>query len=186
MQPLAYCLFDTPLGECGLAWRVSGAANNQPAVIAFQLPEAKPEITESKLAEYCGVNHVSSPTPEIATLIGKVCRHFAGQLQDFQDIALDLTGSGTFAQQVYTYVRKIPAGQTRTYGEVARAVQRAASARAVGQALGRNPITLLIPCHRILGAGGKLTGFSAHGGVGMKLRLLALEGVVLTPNRTPF
>ena len=177
MKALAYCLFETPLGCCGIAWKESGDSNALPAVCLFQLPEATPEITESAIAKHCGVDQPSPPPPEIARVIGKVCKHFQGEPQDFRDVALDLTGAGSFAQQVYAAARAIPAGQTMTYGEIAKVLGRPLAARAVGQALGRNPVTLLIPCHRVLAASGKPVGFSAHGGVATKARMLAIEGV---------
>ena len=179
MMPLAYCHFETPLGRCGIAWRETGEANKTPAVCFFQLPEATPEQTEAKTAQYCGTPQASRPPAEISGLIQRVCKHLAGELQDFQDIVTDLSGIGAFSQQVYAAVRGIPAGQTRTYGEVAKVLHRASAARAVGQALARNPITLIIPCHRVLAASGKLGGFSAHGGVEIKARMLAIEGVAI-------
>ena len=105
-----------------------------------------------------------------------MCKHFRGDVQDFRDVALDLDGAAPFARQVYEAARRIPAGQTRTYGEVAQAVGRPAAARAVGQALGKNPVALIIPCHRILAAGGKPGGFSTHGGLATKAWMLAVEG----------
>jgi len=92
-----------------------------------------------------------------------------------------LGGVGPFAQQVYEAARRIPAGQTATYGELAKAVDRPGAARGVGQALGKNPIPLIIPCHRVLAAGGKPGGFSAHGGQATKIRMLAIEGAAVGP-----
>ena len=184
MKQLAYCLFNTPLGPCGIAWRECGNACTPPAVTLLQLPEATTEMTESRIVRNSGASKSSVPPPQIAEVIKKVCKHLQGEVQDFRDIAVDLDDAGPFARQVYEAARKISTGQTRTYGELARTLGRPCAARAVGQALGRNPIGLIIPCHRVLAAGGKPGGFSAHGGPATKARMLAIEGVTLRPPLT--
>lgn len=173
----AHCLFQTPLGLCGIAWAEPEKPRGPPAVIAFTLPDATPQATESRVARYSGERKPATPPARIAALIKKVRRHLKGELQDFQDTAIDLDRVSAFERQVYEAVRAIPAGQTRTYGELAASVDRPAAARAVGRALGRNPIGLIIPCHRVLAAGGKPGGFSAHGGGATKTRMLAIEGI---------
>ncbi len=177
MKQVAYCLFETPLGLCGIAWSEQGNSGTPPAVTLFQLPEATTKMTESRIARNSGARKSSVPPPRIAEVIRKVCKHLQGEVQDFRDVPVDLDGRSPFAQQVYEATRNIPAGQTRTYGELAKTLDQPAAALAVGQALGRNPIPLIIPCHRVLGAGGKPGGFSAHGGRATKARMLALEGV---------
>jgi len=109
-------------------------------------------------------------------IIEKVCQHLRGEVQDFRDVEVELNGASPFALLVYEAARQIPAGQTRTYGELARELGRRGAARAVGRALGSNPIGLIIPCHRVVAAGGKAGGFSAHGGWATKTRLLVIEG----------
>lgn len=173
MKPASYCLFETPLGACGIAWR---EAAGQPAVILFQLPEATPQKTEARIALNSGVRGPSVPPPRIAEIIDKIRRHLRGENQDFRDVAVDLNGVGPFARQVYEAAREIPAGQTRTYGEIAKALGQPAAAQEVGQALAKNPVALIVPCHRVLAADGKLGGFSAPGGRATKTKLLALEG----------
>lgn len=173
MKSAAYCLFETPLGRCGIAWRTRCGQDGRPIVTGFQLPEA----TAADMERDAGVFSESPPPGPIAALIERVRRHLAGDCEDFTDVEVDVDGVGAFAQQVYTAIRRIPAGQTRTYGEIAQSLSRAGAARAVGQALGENPIPLIIPCHRVLAAGGKPGGFSAPGGVATKLRMLAIEGV---------
>jgi methylated-DNA-[protein]-cysteine S-methyltransferase len=116
------------------------------------------------------------PPPRIAGIIKKVQKHLHGDVQDFQEIVVDLDGAGPFARQVYETVRKIPAGRTMTYGELAADMNRPTASRAVGQALGRNPIPLIIPCHRVLASGNKPGGFSAHGGLETKAKMLEIEG----------
>jgi len=154
---MPHTTFETALGPCAIAW-------NDDKITAFQLPDAN-------------LPGAPSPPPEfVQKIIDRVRQHLQGELQDFRDIPVDLTGSGEFAQKVLAATRAIPTGHTTTYAEMAKELQSPGAARAVGQALGKNPIPLLIPCHRILAAGGKSGGFSAPGGVATKSRLLQLEG----------
>ncbi|QXP90032.1 methylated-DNA--[protein]-cysteine S-methyltransferase [Methylococcus capsulatus] len=177
-ESLGHCLFDTGFGVCGIAWRAFEGKDEAPVVTLFLLPEATAAGTAAAMARRCG-GSPTVPPPAIAEVIEKVRRHFRGDLQDFSRVRVEPDGAGPFARAVYSAARDVPAGQVRTYGELARALNRPAAARAVGQALGRNPVPLIIPCHRILGAGGKLGGFSAHGGVATKARMLRLEGVAV-------
>ena len=177
MMRTAYCLFETPLGSCGIAWREGENPSAPPAVAFFQLPEATAETTEARIARKTRGHKSSAPPPQILEVIERVRKHLRGQMQDFGDVTIDLDEAGQFARQVYEAARRIPAGQTMTYGELAKAMGQPGTARAVGQALGRNPIPVIIPCHRILAAGGKPGGFSAPGGRATKARMLATEGV---------
>ena len=184
MSHAGYCLFDTPLGQCGIAWRDNGPSDGgpsvvRPAVTLLQLPEVTTERTESRMARASGAP--SAPPPPIAEIIERLRKHLEGEAQDLRDIVVDLTGADDFARQVYEAAREIPAGQTRTYGEIARALGQPREAQAVGQALGKNPIALIIPCHRVVAAGGKPGGFSAHGGRATKARILAVEGAPTAP-----
>jgi O-6-methylguanine DNA methyltransferase len=179
MKQVAYCLFETPLGSCGIAWRESGGKSDAAAVTWFQLPAATVKATESRIARHSGAREPSAPPASIAEVIRKVRKHLQGEAQDLRNIQLDLNGVGPFARKVYEAARKIPAGKTTTYGQLAKALGRPKAARAVGQALGRNPIALIVPCHRVQAAGGKPGGFSAHGGCATKAKMLAMEGVAL-------
>jgi O-6-methylguanine DNA methyltransferase len=176
MKQIAYCLFETPLGSCGIAWSEAGRSGASPGVAFLQLPEATTRTTESRIARSSGAAQPGAPPLEIAEVIERIGRHFRGDVQDFGDVIVDLEGARPFARRVYEAARRISAGQTRTYGDLARALGRPTAARAVGQALGRNPIALIIPCHRILAAGGRPGGFSAHGGQATKAWMLAIEG----------
>ena len=176
MKPFSYCLFETPLGSCGIAWREPLDSARQPVVTLVQLPEATPQATESRIARKAGRGGPSEPPPSIAELIETIRRHLRGEAQDFRGIAVDLEAVPSFARQVYEAAREIPAGQTRTYGEIAKALGRPLAAREVGQALSNNPVPIIIPCHRVSAAHGKLGGFSAPGGPATKAKLLALEG----------
>lgn len=172
-------LFETPLGHCGIAWKGCDASARHPVVTFLQLPEATEELTEARMVASVHGTWVNTPPPAIAELIKKIQAHLQGVRQDFSGVMVDLGGVSPFAQQVYIATRKILPGQTLTYGELAKVIQRPGAARAVGQALGANPIPLIIPCHRVLAAGGKAGGFSAPGGLVTKARLLALEGFAL-------
>jgi methylated-DNA-[protein]-cysteine S-methyltransferase len=154
--------FDTPLGRCALSWHDAG-------IVGFELPDAAP----CKGAEV-------APPPEIAALIARVRRHLSGEFQDFSDAPFDFAGVPGFNLAVLRATLAVKPGETRSYGEIAAAIGEApAASRAVGAALGANRWPLLIPCHRIVSASGKMTGFSGPGGVRTKTRLLALEGAQL-------
>ena len=156
-------IFSTALGRCALAW------DEQGNLTRFELPEAVGQA-----------NDLAVPPKEIATLVTRVRRHLDGEPQDFSSERYALASVPEFARQVYLAALAVKAGHTATYGELAAAMgQPAAVSRAVGAVLGINPWPLLIPCHRIVAASGKMTGFSAPGGVATKARLLALEGATL-------
>jgi len=173
---MAYCLFETTIGTCGIAWREPLDSSSRPMVTQFQLPEATPQKTKSRIAQKSGSRVPTAPPRPIDELIRKIRLHLEGEVQDFRDVAIDLDGMAPFARQVYEVAREIPAGQTRTYGEIAKVLGQPTAAQEVGQALARNPIPLIVPCHRVSAAGGKLGGFSAPGGPATKAKLLALEG----------
>lgn len=177
MTQSAYCLFETSLGVCGLAWGESPDPHLPFAVTAFQLPEATVELTEARISQLCGGGKRHEYCAYAATLVDRVKLHAGGKLQDFRDVAVDLGGVGHFVRKVCEAARQIPVGQTVTYAELAAALGEPGAARAVGRALGKNPIPLIIPCHRVLAAHGKPGGFSAYGGRATKARLLAIEGV---------
>jgi methylated-DNA-[protein]-cysteine S-methyltransferase len=154
--------FDTPIGRCAIAWR-------EAALTGFSLPDAAVRADD-----------VASPPDWIAAVIGRVRRHLTGKLGDFTDLPYDFANVPTFNAAVLRATLAVPAGQTRSYGEIARAIgEPPGASRAVGVALGANHWPLLIPCHRIVSATGKMTGFSGPGGIKTKLRLLAIEGAQL-------
>ena len=170
MTALRYHRFDTPLGRCGIAWTDAGVAR-------VQLPEQDDRRAVESLERRGAVP--AEPPAGIAATIHDVARHFGGDLRDFSGVALDLSGVADFARRVYAAARRVPAGRTATYGEIAAEIGAPGEARAVGQALGANPIPLIVPCHRVVAASGGIGGFSAPGGALTKTRLLALEGVGL-------
>jgi methylated-DNA-[protein]-cysteine S-methyltransferase len=117
--------------------------------------------------------------PRVASLLERLQRHWAGEPQRYDDVQVDVSGVPAFHRAVYAAARGLGVGQTCTYGELAARLGVPGAARAVGQALARNPLPLVVPCHRVLAAGGRPGGFSAPGGLATKVRLLGAEGVVL-------
>ena len=101
--------------------------------------------------------------------------YFAGSLREF-DLPLDLRGGTVFQQAVWQALLRIPVGETTSYGEISRSISKPLAIRAVGTAIGRNPISIIVPCHRVVGADGSLTGYA--GGLDRKLALLQLEGAL--------
>ncbi|UAK33677.1 methylated-DNA--[protein]-cysteine S-methyltransferase [Nocardia asteroides] len=169
----AATLFDTTIGCCAIAWSSEG-------VIRFQLPEASPAATRARITRR-RAGHPDAeileepPTDAIAETIAGIRAHLAGELDDLRWIALDTSGIPQFHRAVYAVARAIDPGHTLSYGQVADRVGAPGAAQAVGQALGRNPIPLIIPCHRVLAADHALHGFSAPGGIDTKQRLLTIE-----------
>jgi methylated-DNA-[protein]-cysteine S-methyltransferase len=125
-----------------------------------------------------------APTPEVVEAVAAVKRYFEGEETDFSGFTLDLGEQDSFFEQIYAAARRIGWGRTTTYGIIAKELGAGPeAARDVGQAMARNPVALIIPCHRVLAAGGKVGGFSAPGGSAAKIRMLALEGIHLEPPR---
>ena len=167
-------LFDTALGVCGVAWSARG-------LVGVQLPETDRGLTERRLASKCASAGPAAPPPRIVALIADIRRFLDGARVDFSAVAVDLGGVDDVRRRIYAALRGIGFGCTTTYGALARDIGASEweGARDVGEAMGRNPMPIVIPCHRVLAAGGRLGGFSAHGGTATKRRLLALEGVHL-------
>ena len=166
-----FSLFPTPLGDCGIAWCGD-------VIVATHLPEESSADTGRRLAARTGATK-GEPSSVIRRAIASMTALLEGEGTDLTFIACDFGGIGPFAAQVYAATRAIPTGETSTYGAIASQLGDTRLARDVGQALGRNPLPIIVPCHRVLGAGGRLIGFSAAGGVATKLRMLAIEGAQL-------
>lgn len=175
MHELAYTLFHTSIGSCGIAWGTRG-------IVAVQLPERNESATLARLLRAHGAAGGQRPTGEIQRIIDDIVALLAGEPRDLLHARLDLARVPPFHQCVFEIVRRIPPGQTRSYGEVAALCGERHAARAVGQAMARNPVPIIVPCHRVLAAGGRSGGFSAPGGVRTKLRLLAIEGALSAPS----
>ncbi|MCW5889273.1 MAG: methylated-DNA--[protein]-cysteine S-methyltransferase [bacterium] len=163
-----FALFETAIGRCGIAWGERG-------IVGVQLPETGDGATRARLARRFAATE-APPPPEVQEAIAAIVALLRGEGTDLAHLGLDMSAVPEFHRRVYEAARRIPPGATRTYGEIATALGAPGSARAVGQALGRNPFAIVVPCHRVLAAGGRTGGFSANGGVSTKLRMLAIEG----------
>jgi len=172
MEPVRFATFDTAVGCCAVAWRGE-------VLVGTWLPGATPAATrQAVLRRHPHAKEATPPAP-VADAIDGITRLLAGEEVDLRGVPVDLTGLPEFQQQVYTLIRQLPRGVTMTYGEIATKLGAPGGAQAVGQAMGHNPFPIVIPCHRVLAAGGGNGGFSAPGGVDTKLKLLAIEGATL-------
>lgn len=180
MSVPGFALFDTAIGRCGICWADNG-------IIGAALPGPSDAQMRGRFAERFPGAVEAEPPAACAAVIDGVVALMAGEKRDLSDAPLDLSATPPFHQRVYVVVRGIPPGETMTYGEVARALGAGPeAARAVGEAMGRNPIPILMPCHRVLGANGKPGGFSAPGGVETKLKMLQIEGARVGETPTLF
>ena len=178
-KTLGYNVFSTEIGPCAVAW---GAE----VLTAVQLPEANEAAARARMNRRFPNASEIAPPPFVQMAIGGIRALLGGEKRDLADVPVDLDALSGFAREVYAAARAIPPGQTRTYGEIAARLGDPGAARAVGEAMGQNPFPIVVPCHRVLGAGGRLGGFSAHGGPATKLRLLELEGAVIGEAATLF
>jgi O-6-methylguanine DNA methyltransferase len=178
MSAHSFALFDTALGSCGIAWGDAGIA-------AVQLPDARKTQTRARLRQQFPAVVEKVPTRPVQLAIDHICALLRGDKADLSDIVLDMSEVPPFHQRVYLLARSIEPGVTLTYGELAKQLGSVGLARAVGQALGKNPFAVVVPCHRVLAAGGKMGGFSAGGGVITKQRMLDIEGATIPTAKTP-
>ncbi len=169
MSDLGFHLFATAIGECGVVWSDRGIAG-------VQLPEKSARATRARIARRFPDAREAAPPPGIARAIADIVALLGGEGKELSSITVDLDGSSEFDRRVYAVARSIPPGGTLSYGEIAAQLGDRQLAREVADALSRNPVPLIVPCHRVLAAGGKMGGFSAPGGVRTKLRLLSIEG----------
>ena len=164
----AFTVFATPLGDCAIAWSADGLSGVWlPALASGALPRTIARRHPDAVA--------ATPPAALAALPGAIARLLGGERIDFDDVRLDLADAEPFDARVYVAARTIPAGEFVTYGELAERMGRDATAREVGQSLGRNRWPIVVPCHRIVASGNGLGGFSAPGGTATKQRLLAIE-----------
>lgn len=178
-MPHLYILFDTSFGRSGIAWDERG-------ITRIQLAESSAAETAARLEAHGARRARGTPPAHVADAAQRVRRHLAGKVQDFGPVPLALESLPAPRRRIYEATRKVPAGSTITYGDLARQISTPGAARAVGAAMADNPFILAVPCHRVMGANGQLHGFSAYGGIETKRRILALEGVrVSIPRRAP-
>ncbi|HEX2037685.1 MAG TPA: methylated-DNA--[protein]-cysteine S-methyltransferase [Chloroflexota bacterium] len=164
-----FTLFETAIGWCGLAWGARG-------IVGVQLPEASELETRARLRRRFPEAREGPPPPEVQRALEGIVALLRGEARDLSTVPLDMEHVPPFHRRVYEVTRTIPPGSTLSYGEIAARLGEPGSARAVGYALGRNPFAIVVPCHRVLAAGGKVGGFSAGGGTDTKRRLLSIEG----------
>ena len=157
---MGYAAFDTAMGLAAVEWSERG-------------------LTRVWIPPVPAGRRADPPPPGVDGVIERLQRLLHGDDVDVSDVRLDLEGVPQFDQAVYAVARAVPRGVTVTYGELARRAGAPGAAQAVGQVMGNNRFPLVVPCHRVVAAGGRNGGFSAPGGVDTKLRLLALESVTL-------
>lgn len=169
MSGLGYTIFDTGLGRCGIAWSQSG-------IVGVQLPEAREIETRKRLFRLYPDARELHPPVNVEFAIEGIVALLRGDPCDLSDVTLDMTGIHAFNARVYAFTRTIPRGETLTYGEVAAKLRFSGAVHAVTQAIARNPFVIIVPCHRVLEAGGYADKISPNGGVISKRRLLSIEG----------
>jgi methylated-DNA-[protein]-cysteine S-methyltransferase len=179
MSGRGYTVFDTVIGRCGIAWGEAG-------VVGVQLPEAREIETRRRLFQLFPDARELHPPQDIQIAIDGIAALLRGKPADFSEVRLDMTGVRPFDGRVYDFTRTILRGETLTYGEVAARLKASGAAHSVAQALARNPFMLIVPCHRVLEAGGYADRISPNGGSISKSRLLSIDGAISPASRTLF
>jgi methylated-DNA-[protein]-cysteine S-methyltransferase len=169
MSGRGYTIFDTGIGRCGIAWGYGG-------ILGVQLPEAREIETRRRLFQLYPDAREMRPPLTVEFAIEGIVALLRGEASDLADVALDMTGIHAFYQRVYQFTRTIPRGETRTYGELAASLRLTGAVHSVAQAIAQNPFVIIVPCHRVLEAGGYADKISPHGGAISKRRLLSIEG----------
>jgi methylated-DNA-[protein]-cysteine S-methyltransferase len=173
----AYTIFDTAIGRCGIAWSQSG-------IVSVQLPEAREIETRRRLFLLYPEARETRPTANAEAAIEGIVALLRGETSSFADVTLDMGGVHPFDQRVYQVTRRTARGETTTYNEIAARLGASGAVRSVAQALARNPFVVIVPCHRVLEAGGYADKMSAHGGLISKRRLLSIEGGSSSTSKT--
>jgi methylated-DNA-[protein]-cysteine S-methyltransferase len=179
MTGRGYTIFDTGIGRCGIAWSHYG-------IVGVQLPEAREIETRGRMLRQYPEARELRPPPNIENAIEGIAALLRGRPSDLSDIALDMSGIHAFNARVYAFVRTIPHGETRTYGEVAARLRASGAAHSVAQAISKNPFMIIVPCHRVLETGNYADKISPNGGVISKRRLLSIEGANTVSSKTLF
>ena len=173
-EAIGHAVFDTVLGFMGLAWSKKG-------LMRLCLPQKSRESVERRLLRFDGAIPSGDRPQWVDELIDAIRTYAAGGTVAFDSVPVDLSGVDDFRLAIYDAARKLGFGEVTTYGELAKRAGHPGLARETGAALGANPVPLVIPCHRIMAAGGKIGGFSAPGGSATKEKMLGLEGVHVGP-----
>ncbi len=179
MAGRGYTIFDTMIGRCGIAWGDSGA-------IGVQLPEAREIETRRRLFRLYPEARELRPPLNVEIAIEGIVALLRGEAADLSEVMLDMTVIPAFDARVYAFTRTIPRGETRSYGEVATSLRASGAVHSVTQAIARNPFMIVVPCHRVLEAGGYADRISPNGGTISKRRLLSIEGANMTFSKTLF
>jgi methylated-DNA-[protein]-cysteine S-methyltransferase len=179
MAGRGYSIFDTAVGRCGIAWSQTG-------IIGVHLPEAREIETRGRLLRQYPDARELRPPPDVEAAIEGIACLLRGGVAELADAVLDMRGIPAFNQRVYEFTRKIPRGETRTYGEVATQLRASGAAHSVAQAISRNPFMIIVPCHRVLEAGSYADRISPNGGSISKRRLLSIEGNGSKSSKTLF
>jgi methylated-DNA-[protein]-cysteine S-methyltransferase len=161
-----FARFPTAIGECAVAW-------NRRGIAALRLPDA--DARHDWAARQFPTASETTPPDAVRRAVDAIARLLDGHPVDLSHVVVDLDDVPAFHRRVYEAARAIRPGETCSYGELAARIGSPGAARAVGQALGRNPVPVIVPCHRVLAADGRIGGFSAPGGAATKRRLLAIE-----------
>jgi methylated-DNA-[protein]-cysteine S-methyltransferase len=172
MSELGFTLFETAIGRCGIVWSERG-------IVAVRFPERGENAVRNRIARRFPNACEAEPPEKIQRAIDDIVALLGGKARDLRHIVIDLGDTPDFNRRVYEVARAIPPGKTLSYGEVAEQLGDRNLARDVAQALGQNPVPIIVPCHRVMAAGRKTGGFSAPGGVQTKLKLLSIEGAQL-------
>ena len=179
MAGRGYTIFDTGIGRCGIAWSNIGVAG-------VQLPEAREIETRKRLFQLYPDAREMRPPVTVEIAIEGIVALLRGEPSDLSDTILDMTGIHAFNARVYEITRAIPRGETRTYAEVAAIMRASGAVHSVAQAIARNPFMIIVPCHRVLEAGGYADKISPNGGAISKRRLLSIEGAHPISSKTLF
>ncbi len=165
----SFAIFETAIGCAGIAW-------NDNRLVGAHLPEPDPSVTRASLSRRNPGAVEAEVPPHLVSVVESIRALLRGEKADLADAPIDLARVPEFNARVYEITRRIPPGETLTYGQIAIQLGDRLLAQQVGAALGRNPWPIIVPCHRVTAANGKLGGFSARGGADTKLKLLAIEG----------
>jgi methylated-DNA-[protein]-cysteine S-methyltransferase len=168
MSRQGFALFDTAIGVCAIAWSEYG-------VCGVQLPERREQATRHRVRRRFPDAVEKPPNAAIQRAIDGIVASLRGEARDLSFVTLDMEGVSPFRRSIYAVLRGIPPGSALSYGEIATRLGGDATARDVGEAMGENPFPIIVPCHRVVGSGGRIGGFSANGGIATKLRLLNIE-----------
>ena len=177
MSGRAYTIFDTAIGRCGIAWSEAG-------IVGVQLPEAREIETRKRLFQLYPDSREMRPPLNAEAAIEGIVALLRGEIGDLSDVILDMAGIHIFNQRVYEVTRRIPRGDTVTYNDISTRMGTSSAVRSVAQALARNPFVIIVPCHRVLEAGGYPDKISPHGGLISKRRLLSIEGSASRSSKT--